>query len=78
MNNDREQAVEAFTLAVLEVVENVDKFSLDREAKFEEALLKATESLTKEQIVHVLMFMITDHDMFFDIFDQTASQNKTA
>lgn len=76
--NSENEAVEAFSEAVLEAIGSTDKNQSDRAAKFEEALLKATERLSKEQIVKVLMFLITDHDLFFDIFEQSVSRIKTA
>lgn len=79
MNNDQEKAVEKFTFALLEVLDRQPNADIDfKRQAFEEACLKATKVLSKEEMTKILMFVIFEHDIFFDIFEQAVSQHDTA
>lgn len=70
----RAEAVEKFSMAILEIVAQADK---NAPKEFEKAAEEALATLTKEEVIQILMFLIVDHEIFFDIFDQSTSRNKT-
>lgn len=78
MNNEQEKAVDRFTFALLDVLDRQPNASAEFKQKaFEEACLKAAQILSKEEIVKILMFVIFDHDNFFEIFEQAVSRHDT-
>lgn len=75
MDNSREQATQKFTEAIVGAVEDARNRNLsqsERQARFDQAAEAALETLTKKEVIDILMFVIQDHELFFDIFEQAA------
>lgn len=75
----REESVAKFTEEIVNLMSKADAAAPVDELKsnLELAVEQALQCLTKEQVVDVLMFVVFDHELFFDIFQQEVSRSKT-
>jgi hypothetical protein len=75
----REDAVVRFTEEILNLTSRADRSASVEAMKsgLELAAEQALQTLTKEQVIDILMFVVFDHELFFDIFEQAVSRSGT-
>lgn len=76
MSNEQEQAVEKFTSALLEIMDRQSNATAaEKHKSFISAARAAAATLTKEEIIDILFFVIQDHELFFDVFGLSVSRS---
>jgi len=72
MSNAQEAAVAKFTEALFGFMDKSSNATADsKRQSFEEAMRDALETLSKQEVIEILFFVVNDHELFFDIFEQS-------
>jgi hypothetical protein len=76
--NSKEISVQRLTDEILLSLGNLADYenAEDRKKYFSEAMDEALAKMTKKEITDVLLFVIEDYEMFFDIFEQCIDRSK--
>jgi hypothetical protein len=71
-----EAAVQRFTDEIVSVLGDRELDPDEKRESFRVAFETAMGRLTKEELTAILVFVIADYEMFFDIFEKSAARSR--
>ena len=77
--SSQERAVQRFSDQLMDGLLGLEESDDEtRRTRFREVAAQALNKLTKEEVIEILGFLMTDHEVFFDVFEKSVARSKNA